>query len=406
MPTSYFSQGGIEMTVQKSESAEFVQSPPSFRIREVTQGDIASRVDWDDGHVSEFHWVWLRDNCGCASCTHPETHERTVDILSWPEDIHPESLSLNDDGALEIIWSSGGHASRYTPGWLRAHCYSAHARAERRAAPILWDGGLGGELPVIQHTDIVAGDAGVVHWLHNLRDYGVALIRGVPCEKGQVKRLAGRIGPVRETNFGDIFDVVSMPKPNSNAYTALSLPLHTDLPFRELEPGYQFLHCLCNEATGGDSLLVDGFRIARALHDDDREAFDTLCRVRFNFGFWDDHVDYRLSAPVIALDDSGGIREIRFNQATAAPFDVPGEQMPLAYRAWRRFATFTLDRRYQMQLRLEAGDTISFDNRRVLHARTAFDPASGRRHLQGCYVEREDADCRLRMLQRSFSPSA
>ena len=44
-----------------------------------------------------------------------------------------------------------------------------------------------------------------------------------------------------------------------------------------------------------------------------------------------------------------------------------------------------LDRR-AIELTLAAGDAIVFDNRRVLHARTGFDPSEGR-HLQGCYVD-------------------
>jgi len=40
--------------------------------------------------------------------------------------------------------------------------------------------------------------------------------------------------------------------------------------------------------------------------------------------------------------------------------------------------------RFQRRLRLEAGQAIVFDNRRVLHGREAFDPSSGGRLLQGC----------------------
>ncbi len=388
------------MTVQMEGLAEFAQVPVRHGISRVSPGDGAARVDWDDGHVSAFHWVWLRDNCGCPDCTHPVTLERMVDILSWPEDIHPESLSLAGDGALEIVWSDGGHVSRFGPGWLRAHCYSADAHAARRRALLPWGAELGNDLPAMRCADVMDGDAGVLTWLRHLRDRGIAMVRGVPVDEGRVKRVAERIGPVRGTNFGAVFDVVSMPKPNSNAYTALPLPPHTDLPYREQEPGYLFLHCLHNEATGGDSLLVDGFRIAQALRDDDPDSFETLCRVRFSFGFKDELTDFHLRVPVIALDEYGDLREIRFNQFTAAPFDVAGDQMPAAYRAWRRFAALTTDRRFLLRLRLRSGDLISFDNRRVLHARTAFDPASGRRHLQGCYVDREEADCRLRVLER------
>jgi gamma-butyrobetaine dioxygenase len=44
---------------------------------------------------------------------------------------------------------------------------------------------------------------------------------------------------------------------------------------------------------------------------------------------------------------------------------------------------------------------VVFDNRRVLHGRAAFDPATGHRHLQGFYVDRGEFDSRLRVLART-----
>jgi gamma-butyrobetaine dioxygenase len=56
------------------------------------------------------------------------------------------------------------------------------------------------------------------------------------------------------------------------------------------------------------------------------------------------------------------------------------------------------DPSHVLTLRLEAGDTVCFDNRRILHGRGEFDPQSGRRHLQGCYVDRDMVESRLRRL--------
>ena len=57
--------------------------------------------------------------------------------------------------------------------------------------------------------------------------------------------------------------------------------------------------------------------------------------------------------------------------------------------------------RFRVQRRLRAGDMWAFDNRRVMHARTEFDPSTGRRHLQGCYVDRDELLSRWRVLSRS-----
>ena len=43
-----------------------------------------------------------------------------------------------------------------------------------------------------------------------------------------------------------------------------------------------------------------------------------------------------------------------------------------------------------------------FDNRRVLHGRTAFDASTGHRRLLGIYVDRDVLDSRIRVLGQAL----
>ena len=43
-----------------------------------------------------------------------------------------------------------------------------------------------------------------------------------------------------------------------------------------------------------------------------------------------------------------------------------------------------------------------FDNLRTLHGRTKFDPNTGFRHLQGCYLEFDSTDGKLRHLHEKY----
>ena len=54
----------------------------------------------------------------------------------------------------------------------------------------------------------------------------------------------------------------------------------------------------------------------------------------------------------------------------------------------------------QIKFRLEPGDIFSFNNRRLLHGRTGFDPNSGHRHLQGYYMDRDEIIGRLNYLKK------
>ncbi|NIF66347.1 DUF971 domain-containing protein, partial [Burkholderia sp. Cy-647] len=90
-------------------------------------------VTWGDGRLSPFHHPWLRDNCPCPDCVYAVTREQVFEIVDAPEDLRPTQAWVDEGGALAVRWADG-HASRFDPGWLRAHAYDAASRAERRRA--------------------------------------------------------------------------------------------------------------------------------------------------------------------------------------------------------------------------------------------------------------------------------
>ena len=75
--------------------------------------------------------------------------------------------------------------------------------------------------------------------------------------------------------------------------------------------------------------------------------------------------------------------------------------MEKVYKAHRRFGSLLHDSKFQINFRLEPGDIFCFNNRRLLHGRTEFDPNSGNRHLQGYYMDRDEIIGRLKYLKNS-----
>jgi gamma-butyrobetaine dioxygenase len=357
-------------------------------------------IAWADGRISPFHHVWLRDNCPCEQCVYTVTREQVFEIVDAAADLKPAAAHIDGDGCLRIDWQDGHH-SRFDPGWLRAHAYDDESRAERLAAKpkaYLWRSDL--QLPVFEYSALINDNGALLQWLIAVRDIGLTQVRGVPTEPGSLKRIAQRISFIRESNFGVLFNVQSKADADSNAYTAFNLPLHTDLPTRELQPGLQFLHCLVNDAEGGESIFVDGFAIADALRQEAPELFQALCEIPVEFRNKDRHSDYRCLAPIIALDALGRVAEIRMANFLRGAFDTSVEQMPLLYRAYRRLIAMTREPRFRLMQRLNPGELWCFDNRRTLHARNAFDPTTGARHFQGCYIDRDELLSRILVLQR------
>ena len=386
------------------DMGEFSAYSDDRRLIAVEPGERALRLTWDDGAEATFHYIWLRDHCPCADCRHPQTRERIFRLIDLPAELPAPSARVTPEGALALDWPAmagfGDHHSRFDPGWLRQRSDDDGGPADPGIEPVPWDAGLAGELPVIEHRDMMHTEAGLHAWLTGLVRYGLVLLRNGPLDEGEVLRVAERIGWPRETNFGRHFDVFSKPNPNNAAYTAVALEPHIDLPNWERSPDFQFLYCLANESEGGASVFTDGAAVAEALRAEDPEGFRILSEVPIDFRFQDETSDIAMRAPVIGLDDQGRATRIRFNNWIRGSLRLPVEQIEPFYRAYRRYWELLRDPRYAIRFTLQAGEMIAFDNLRVLHGRDAFDPNTGRRHLQGCYLDRDLLRSRLRVLQR------
>ena len=355
-------------------------------------------VTWADKDTTAFPTIWLRDNC--PSGLHPQTHERLLDLLSLED--APVLTAARVEADTVVLDYADGHVSRMPADLLSTHRPGRPAADPAAIAPRLWRTEMTETtLPRHAAAAILADDDALAGWMRDTARYGLSIVDALETRTSAGVEVAQRIGFLRETNFGTTFEVINKPDPNNLAYTAVALPLHTDLPNQEVPPGYQFLHCLANEATGGGSIFADGFAMAEDLRVEDPAAFDLLCRVAIPFRFHDGAADIRVHEPVITLDRDGAVIEIRYNAHLAAIFDMPAEVMAEYYRAYRAFMARTRDPKYRLTLKLKAGEMVVFDNRRVLHGRDAFDPSTGFRHLHGCYVDRGEFTSRLRLLARA-----
>ena len=52
--------------------------------------------------------------------------------------------------------------------------------------------------------------------------------------------------------------------------------------------------------------------------------------------------------------------------------------------------------------KLLPGDLLMMDNYRLLHGRTKYDASEGNRFLQGCYIDYDSTEGRLKHLKRKF----
>ena len=355
-------------------------------------------IKWSDNSDNSYPFLWLRENDPAGF--HKDTNERMTDLTSIPLDISLTKAFIKDD-VLILNWSDSENSTRYNLDWLYHHKPGKRASDPAAIKKRCWRGGMGRDkLPTAKAKDLLQDDDALAIWLENTQSFGLSLVSGLEARHDAGMEVAKRIGFLRETNFGTTFQVQSKPNPNNLAYTSVALPPHTDLPNQELPPGFQFLHCLANEAEGGGSTFADGLAIATDLRANDIEAFNMLSSVSIPFRFYDENTDIRSRKHVITLNLDGEISEICFNAHIAEFLDIDPKLMKSYYRAYGKFMKMTRSNAYLISLRLAVGEMVVFDNRRILHGRDAFNPETGFRHLHGCYVDRGEFESRLRVLKR------
>ncbi|MGK4580536.1 2-trimethylaminoethylphosphonate dioxygenase [Kitasatospora sp. HPMI-4] len=338
---------------------------------------------------------WLRDNCPCPECRDPRNGQKLFQITDLPGDL-AIAEQAEEAGVLAVRWSDG-HRSRYPVEWL-TESGTGDGRTEQGKR--LWEAAdFAAGLPGADWEAYLAEAAQRAAVLAAVRECGFAVLHGVPAVERQVLQVARSFGYVRETNYGDLFDVRVEPDPNNLAFTSVAIAPHTDNPYRDPVPTLQLLHCLRNDSAGGDSGLVDGFRAAAILRAEAPEDFAVLTRTPVPFAFRDRSAELRAERPLIEVDALGRIREVRFNNRSIATLRLPAAELDAFYAAYRRFAGITLRPELQLTFRLEPGDCLIFDNTRLLHARTAFEQ-DGHRHLQGCYADLDSLASTLAVLER------
>ena len=367
-----------------------------YTVKKIEKKNDHLSIIWCDNFKSKYHFLWLRDNC--PSAIHPTANMRVFNILTVSKKIFPKKINLNQN-QLDIDWSEGNHKSKFNLQWLRDHCYTEINNKKYNSPYIFWDSNLKKNFSKIKlnHNDIISNDSYLKKWLKLLHSHGFAIIKNGPTKKKSGFRILKRISHHRETFFGTPFEVINIPKPNNTAYTAQALRNHTDLPYFEYAPGYQFLHCLVNNATGGKSSVVDGFAVANYLRKKEKKVYKLLTEtyVKFKDTDYTQKAIRVLHSPIITLTKDNDFNDIRFSMAAMGTIDVNPKKMKKFYDAYQFFASLLQNNKFKIDFRLEAGDIFCFNNRRVLHGRTEFDPNSGNRHLQGYYVERDEIIARL-----------
>jgi trimethyllysine dioxygenase len=224
--------------------------------------------------------------------------------------------------------------------------------------------------------------------------HGFSFISGVPPTPEATEKLLNRIAFIRNTHYGGFWEVIPDLSSKDLAYDNIPLRAHTDTTYFSDPCGLQLFHMLSHTGgTGGESLLVDGFRAASILRKEHPEAYKILSKVRVPAhasGNTDVSIRPYASMPTFTHHPvNGELLQLRWNPDDRGTMDrwANEDETEEWYRAVRLWEAILRDVKSEYVFQLKPGMPVIFDNWRVLHGRRGF---TGVRRFCGGYINRDD----------------
>lgn len=176
---------------------------------------------------------------------------------------------------------------------------------------------------------------------------------------------------------------------SDSAYSKEYLAPHTDNTYFNDAAGLQILHCIQHNGTGGENLLVDGFKVLKDLKENNLETFNRLSEISIPSEYIESDKHHKYCAPMIKRNPvTDNVEQIRFNLYDRAPLNtIEPEKLTQFYSDLRILTKEMYDVDNQWKFKLNPGTILIFDNWRVLHGRHKY---TGKRVMTGCYVSRTE----------------
>ena len=350
------------------------------------------------GAKKEIHPFWLRERVNSENFLDQKTQQRLFDptMLKSSSEISKVNIS---DKFLEVSFKDGAYAKLVIENILKEFEKDNELYFINK---ISWKSDFQNN-NIYKFNKNFFEEKIMYESLLDFYKYGFVIFENVPTQDNFIVNFANSIGSIRRTNFGEFFNVKSKPNPNDLAYTSLPLAPHTDNPYRKPVPCIQLLHCIENEVGGGLSTLVDGLAVTEELKKEHPTFFQILTEIKVRFQFVDDNVVLEDWAEMIQLDENKRLKQVRFSPRLDFVPLMDKEKLELYYAARNKISEMYNSKKFRIEFKLKPGDLLMMDNYRLLHGRTEYNANEGNRFLQGCYIDYDSTEGKLKHLKRKFN---
>ncbi|WP_271274409.1 trimethyllysine dioxygenase [Aliamphritea hakodatensis] len=372
-------------------------------VKHATAETSGLKLNWSDGSEQLIPWFWVRDHCTDGQSQNLKTQQRQVDTFSLAGNISAAHAAVDDSGqTIAIRWEADHETSISVRRLAQAtgKCIDDEQLSSADSKIYWLKDSMPEELPSVSFDEIMTTDEGVLKWLTRIDTFGFCVVTGTEPTEAGTERLAKRIAPAQRTIFGTYWPLSTDVKHHDDtAYTTDFLSPHTDASYYHNAAGLQMFNCIEFDGKGGESVVVDGFAIARKIEAERPDLYDILCKVIVPGHYKEEGVHLAAERPVIRKNRHGELAQVTFNNYDRSPFILPEKQMAAFYEAYAEYSRHSMDQANWLKIPLRPGMALIFDNWRCMHGRMGY---SGRRYFFGCYHDKADYESRLRTLQQQL----
>ena len=342
-------------------------------------------IEFQNGTKDTFPFLWLRDHCKDEENWDDRSNQRKVFTALLDPKISISHVKIVESKKqLEAKWPDMDNSVLYSGEFLFNNSLTKHLL---KSSQLVWDKKDISKYSIDIEYDSLKQKKGFQKLLQVIKTHGFSVINNCPKDIKSVEFIANKIGYVRNSIFGGLWSFESNSDMADSAYTQEELRPHTDGTYNNDAPGLQLLLCCDYDAEGGESIMVDGFKIAELINKSEKDVFNVLSEVEIPGRYFGDGVELIAKRPVFRLNKENEITQVSFNNYDRADFRLPNNEINRFYSSISTFDKLANDKSMQWRKILKPGQLLIFNNWRILHGRSEF---KGKRRMSGCYVNKED----------------